>query len=785
MIIKKQYMKSKLILFFTFISSALFAQDYTQQWNEHFSYLSITGISTNQDLLLASSQNAFFQYKLDTEETKNTTTLNGLTGEKVSYFHYSEVYNLSVIGYENGLLEIVNEDNETITIVDIINKPNIPGTQKKINHIYEFNDVVYLSCDYGISVFNLENLEFGDTYFIGAAGNQIEVKQTTIIGNNLYAATTSEGIKITQHANPNIIDFSLWSTITTPGLTNWLSVVNFNDTLYAINNNSQIYSYNGSVFNSLFTYGLSQNIKDHRIKENKMLITTVDNVYLYDFPFTNIITVPYIANYNSGFTVATILNNDLFIGTENDGLFQFSITNGALKNNIKPNGPTENNIFSVTANNNKIWAVYGKHTLYLNPYPLDTKGFSIFENDLWNNTPYSDVFDAKSLKFTAINPFNENQVFISSYFSGLLEIENNIPTLLHNQTNSQLESLGPFLSPPNPGYIDIRIGKSIFDKDGVLWLTNAKVDTALKSYDPQNNVWQSFSLSSIITNPVQNENGFSDVEIDQNNNKWIGSAKHGLIGLSTNNGSTIIKNIDHLDGLPNNYVTTIAIDKDNNLWIGSVLGLRVLYNTANFFTTANPQAESIIILDNGIPKELLFGQQITDIEVDGANNKWIGTTDTGVFCLSPNGQKTIYHFTKDNSPIPSDIISDISIDPITGEVFLATPNGMVSFNSNITTGNKDLDNVYAFPNPVKPEHVKNNPDLKVTISGLKKDDKSNVKITDISGNLVFEAITSGGGTVEWDLTAFGKYKVSSGVYLVMITTADGSESTIEKIMVIR
>ena len=161
-------MKLKIILLFTFITNALFAQDYTQQWNEYFSYLSITGISTNQNQILASSQNAFFQYNLDNENTKNTTTLNGLTGEKISYYHYSEVYNLSVIGYENGLLEIVNEDNEAITVVDIINKPNIPGTQKKINHIYEYNDVVYLSCDYGISVYNLENLEFGDTYFIGS-----------------------------------------------------------------------------------------------------------------------------------------------------------------------------------------------------------------------------------------------------------------------------------------------------------------------------------------------------------------------------------------------------------------------------------------------------------------------------------------------------------------------------------------------------------------------------------------------------------------------------------------
>jgi len=773
-------MKSKLaVLLFLISSSISIAQNYTKQWDEYYSYLQIKGIAVNQDKIVASAENAFFSYDPSNQQEEHISTLEGMSGEKISSFYYSEVYNLSIVGYENGLLEIVNDEKETKTVTYIVNKPNIPDDKKTINHIYEHNGLVYLSCNYGVSVFNLDNLEFDDTYYLGAGGAQIQVNQSTIIGDYIYVATTTEGVKRALYADPNIIDFSLWSTITPTNLINWNTVVNFNDTLYAISNN-RIYSYDGATFTEQHNYA-PEIVVDHRVRENKMLVTTKDNVYLYDNPFVNNLTIGYLPEYNSKFTVATVVNNDVYVGTENDGLLHFA-TDGNLIDTIKPNGPTENAIFSVTANNNELWAVYGKHSTYFNPYPLDKKGYSHLINNEWNNTPFADVLDAKSLVKIAVNPFNENQVFISSFFSGLLEINDNTPTTLWNNTNSPIETLGLFLNPPNPNYIDLRVGASAFDNNGKLWFTQSLVDKALKSYDPQNNSWETISFSSVITNPASDEDGFSSIAIDQNNTKWIGSAKHGVIAVS-NDGA--VKNISDHNGLPREFATAVSIDKDNNLWIGTVQGLRVLYNTANFFSDPNPQAESIIILDDGIAKELLFGQWITDIETDGSNNKWVSTDDAGVFYFTPNGQKTIYHFTKDNSPLPTNNITDISIDKQTGKVYFVTPKGMVSFDSNITDGNDNLDDVYAFPNPVKPYHTQENPDLKVTIAGLKKDDKSNVKITDISGNLVFETTTKGGGTVQWDMTAFGKYKVASGVYIIMVTTEDGSETTTEKIMIIR
>jgi hypothetical protein len=182
-------------------------------------------------------------------------------------------------------------------------------------------------------------------------------------------------------------------------------------------------------------------------------------------------------------------------------------------------------------------------------------------------------------------------------------------------------------------------------------------------------------------------------------------------------------------------------------------------------------------VEDDLPQELLADQFITDIAVDGANNKWIGTADAGVFQFSPNGQQTLQRFTSANSPLPSNVINDIEINGTTGEVFIATSKGMVSFKGTSTKPNDNLQDVYVYPNPVRPGF-----DGTVKISGLTS--KANVKVTDIEGNLVYEEISEG-GTIEWDTTAFGKYKVASGVYMIFISTDDALDTTVKKVMIVR
>jgi ligand-binding sensor domain-containing protein len=420
---------------------------------------------------------------------------------------------------------------------------------------------------------------------------------------------------------------------------------------------------------------------------------------------------------------------------------------------------------------NVLWAVYGDYTADYNPYPLDSYGISKFNEKGWLNIPYEEVLGAQSMTRITVNPSNENEVYVSSFFSGLLKIENDEPKILYNQTNSGLESL-TFVG---PDYVDIRINGTAFDKSGNLWVTNSRIKNGLKVFK-SNGQWQSYAMDGILDSP--NDNNFGTIAIDKNGTKWLSTSEDGVIAFTeTNNKFKKITSGPDSGNLPISNVRVVAVDTRNQLWIGTTKGLRVLPNVSSFQSEEQMTANPIIILEDNLAQELLFEQFITDIAVDGANNKWIGTADSGLFLVSPNGQETKYHFTINNSPLPSNVINDVDINSATGEVFIATAKGMVSFKGVSTAANDDLSNAYVYPNPVRPEYQGT-----VKIAGLL--DRANVKITDIGGNLVYET-TSEGGTIEWDTTAFGKYKVASGVYMIFISAQDGVETKVKKVMIIR
>ena len=395
-----------------------------------------------------------------------------------------------------------------------------------------------------------------------------------------------------------------------------------------------------------------------------------------------------------------------------------------------------------------------------------------------------------NLNSISINPFNNNNVFISSFHGGLLEIENQEIIDLWDHLNSPLESI----EISGSDYTSVRISDTEFDDSGLLWILNSRIDSPLKSFDPNSGQWRSYDFTEIIPDGLNDELGFSDIEIGQLGTKWIGGLRSGLIGFNENSGSPLIKKIFDYEqsNMPAEYVRSLAVDNNNHLWIGTIEGLRVLYNTTNFFDS-NVVAQQIVILEDGIPKELLEQQFISDIEVDGANNKWVGTIGSGIFYFSQNGQQTIHHFTKNNSPLPSNNINDISIDQYNGTIYIGTDKGLVSYNTGGSATESNFQNAFVFPNPVRPSF--NMESEKIKIKGIT--DNVNIKITDIEGNLVAEAQSNinsrynnfnleiDGGTAFWNGKNLAGRLVSSGVYVVMLSELETFETKILKIMIIR
>ena len=763
-------MKNCFFLFLLFFSQIGFAQQ-NQNWKGYFSYNQINDISESSSKVYTAAENALFTKNLTSNDIQTINTVDGLSGQTISALYHSDTFNKTIVGYDNGLMIVINDiDGSMLNVVDIINK-NIPSNIKKINHFLEFNGIVYVSCDFGIVQYKLATLEFGDTYFIGPSGQEIKVYQTTIFNNDIYAVTQFNGIRKAAINNPNLNDFAQWQVFDN-GF--WNGLVTFNNQLIGMNTNTLIYKYNGTFFSQIGNLG--QTGLDIRATANYLITTSKNNVFIYNQSFNQIahIQSSQITSTPVTFTCATVINENIFIGTNENGLLTSSITSPTNFEFILPDGPLRNYLFAIDGSSSNLWAVYGGYPINYNPYlfigfELTTFGVSKFSETGWLNIPYSDVLGAKALSKTIVNPNNENQVFVSSYNNGLLKIENDIPVTLYNESNSSLTSLA------SPSSSNIRISSSNYDRSGNLWVTNSRVKNGLNVLKTSGQ-WQSYNMETILDNFLNND--YSKIVIDRSGTKWIASSQNGVIAFNetTNVFKKITEGADN-GNLPSRDVRAIAIDNRNQVWIGTNRGLRVLSSTGSYNSENQMKANSIIIEENDLAQELLFEQFITDIAVNGSNQKWIATADSGVFLFSSNGQETIYHFTKDNSPLPSNVVNDVEINATTGEVFFATEKGMVSFQGTATKPAENLQNVYVYPNPVRPEF-----EGTVKVAGLIS--KANIKITDIEGNLVYET-TSDGGTIEWDTTAFGKYKVASGVYMIFIAADDATETAVKKVMIIR
>lgn len=743
----------------------LFAQDFSKQWKGHYSYFKITDVYATEDKVYAAAENSVFIYDNVSKATQTISTVNGLSGETISTIYHSKNYNITAIGYENGLLEFLTDDNSVRTFVDIPNKPTIAPNEKRINHFFEYQDKLFVSTDFGIVEFNLERVEFGNTFFIGTGGSQIVVNAVNVLGDKIYAATDANGVFSANVSNPNLVDFNQWSVDVTGGF----SGINSFGNRLIVSEGATIRTLEQGVLNTVITAPSA--IKDFSVNNTSLGITLNNQTLIYNTNFEETGNIISTEEFTFGLNTSTISSSQVYLGTNKSGLIQYELndlTNGIA---ISPDGPLLNTPFSIDAKNERLWIAYGNHDLFFNPFPLESIGVSGLVNDEWVNIPYEQGVIPQSMCSVTINPNDIDQVFFCSFHEGLLEIKNNEVVTVYNSSNAGFVSL-------DDDQEAMRLNSAKFDQNGDMWLTSSIMDESLNRFSLEDKSVLKVSLGSLIPNPFSNL-GFGDLEIGDQGNIYVTSYNEGIIAYNTTtNRLQQLKGGQSGSNLPSNYTTAVAIDRNNQLWIGTFNGLRVVFNASSIFDQNNPIANEIIVLDDeNVAQELLFGQTINDIEVDGSNNKWIATASSGVFQLSPNGQETLNQFNTDNSPLPSNNVLDVSIDDSTGAVFMATEKGLLEFKGIATEPEENLENLAAFPNPVRP-----NFDGNVTITGLSS--KSNVKITDIEGNLVYETI-SDGGSVQWDTTAFGRHKVASGVYLIITTGEDQTDTNVTKLLIVR
>ena len=761
---KKQFVAPFIFSFITGFFS--YAQDFSGRWTAHYSYKETTDITASDVSVYTASGNAIVKYTIASGENQTITTVNGLSGDDISTVLYSKEKELLFIGYENGLIEIFDERTNDITsLVDIPNRAIIPEAERRINHFFEFDNLIYVSTNFGISELDTERLEFGDSFFVGPNNTRIPIAQLGVLDNFIYAASPSNGMLRADRNATDLIDSNRWQVIDTSG---FLGVQIVENKILGISVNNAIEEFDGTQF--VNRRGFSQTIVNSKVNQDRLIITTTGQTFVIN---TSDFSTQFTGAVDTQALSSSILVGDqVFIGTESSGIFEINSSTSDELENITPSGPEFNDGFKIqSAPNQEMWLFYGKYSLNYNPFfpRLLQRPINILNSDgKWEIIPLSDLDNTSSLIDVSFDPNEPGRAFVSSFQEGVLELKDRKLVQKYTDVSSDLDfGFGV------EGVV--RINETFVDSRGSLWLTIAATERALQQYEISDGQFQ--AATKVNLQETNSLNGFSNIVEDGQGNIYSGGLLSGLYAYNPKTEQVV--NIDAVGSGDSGEddVRTLIIDKNDQIWIGLQSGLRVINQAASVFENPNLDWQTIIIQEGSGPAQgLLFDQFIKDIEVDGANNKWIATT-SGLFYVSEDGQETLAQFDRNNSPLPTNDILDLSINEKNGAVFIVTGKGVLEYQGFATEANTTLADLRAFPNPVRPGFSRN-----VTIDGLTEG--ANIKITDIEGNLVFEEFSQG-GSVQWDTTAFGRHKVASGVYLILVTAEDQAETKVSKLMIIR
>ncbi|MPT33210.1 MAG: hypothetical protein E2600_16425 [Chryseobacterium sp.] len=738
----------KKILLFISVFITLISQAQSSKWSDLFSYNNVKVIREDGDRLVAATGSGIFYYYPSTGEIKKLSKANGLHEVKISAFDYNASTQTGIVGYENGSLDVITP-NGIFLIVDI---PLSANVNKRINHISINGDRAVISTGYGVSIFNISKREFGDTAFFSTGGNYEGVNSAVIKDNTVYVATNL-GLK-RHEINSTFAIYSEWNVSPNLVQTGTFKKVDAANIVAFATSNDVRYG-TGTSFSTISGFA---NVQDVRVTDSQIIVTDKTQVYIYG---TNGIRQK---TFDAGEDINTALlyNNNLFTGTLLSGIFN------EQKNSLKPDGPYNNQSYKLSLMNGQIWVSTGARSEYNQMQP-PYLGYYHYNGSNWVYPEFFRTNNQFNILDVVPNPSNPSEVFFCNYFfSG----QRGIYKMVDDQFVKQ------YIFNASQGVSDLPIGCTFDDKNNLMcsasWINGNVSGTGYYYYDR--------STDNFVVNNLRVSNG-GQKPMTKDGILYIPIPRiTGLIMYDYNNtiSSTSddrFKLLTNTNNIPEGGVVSTAIDKNDDLWIGTAIGLRVLSNPKSAILEDNPQTDNIIIEENGLAEELFRDANILQITADSGNQKWVSVDGGGVFYMSSNGDKTIYHFTKSNSPLPNDSVTDIQIDEKTGKVYFATIDGIMVYQGDVTEVTSNFGNVLVYPNPVVYAQYKGN----VRIRGLAS--KTNIRITDAAGNLVHSAVANG-GYFEWNLNNRRGVRVASGIYYVLMTNEDGTDTATAKIAVV-
>lgn len=725
------------------------------QWRTHMPYNNALSVASSDDEIFCATTGGLFKVDINTGELDKLSTIDGLAGTNTKFVVYDPQTKQFLVAYQNSNLDLIN-DQEIYHLPEIFDKTGLGN--KSINAITFDNGNAYLSCGFGIVVYDLNKREVKDTYYLG--NGSLEILNVAIINNSIFANAV-DGIYEANLDNPLLADASSWKkhdvSKAYPGGV-CTSLTAFNGNLYGLLGDG-IYRYKDNAWQ--ITPIFATNVTKLKTNNNLLLAIAPFRIISYNQQENIVENLSNLSAFDNVNDATIRPNNSLYLADGSRGLLMK--TNNQEFKSLIPNGPNSIHVSDLKyADDNLILSPGAVSTIYAPAYYND--GFSQFTKGAWqsysdkNNSAFTGIRDIVTSTFDA----NTKTIYLGSFVNGVLAFDASGDLKTYNQNNSTLQlTIG---DPTN-----IRVNGLAFDSKNNLWVTQYGVNKPLSVKNPDGQ-WTVFDFTADLPNPVTTVTGLL---IDNEDNKWLKLRSEGLlifdgsktrkIGFANNNGA-----------LPGTDVKALALDKDGAVWIGTDAGVAVAYNPSDLFVGANVEIPNLV--EGGFLKPLLADQNINCIAVDGANRKWVGTNN-GVWLFSPEGTKQIQFFNQENSPLLSNRVLSIAVTDESGEVFFGTASGIISYKGDATAPVAKMGKIIVYPNPVRPGYTGN-----IGIKGLAEN--ANVKITDINGVLVYET-TAKGGQATWNGKNFSNEMASSGVYLVLIVNKDGTDTAVAKILIVR
>lgn len=752
-------------------------------WRIHASYCDATYCKVIGDKIYVLASGALFSYDKEDGTVYTYDNLNDLSDTGIAIIEYCKKINALVIVYKNANIDILYSNDYVYNISDFKNKIL---SSKNINGIYIDDATAYISTSFGIVVLNLDNLEFTNTYNL-----KLNTYCSYVKDGYIYAGT-EDGI-YKGDIKDNLLDKSKWSRI------NSEKAVAINETegniLCVIEKKGAfILKEDNSGNGTIVTPAITQNNRPF-----KYLYKKDNSVYIGWENVLSIIKSPaqcntYTVTEGTGFLAA---DGDKFWNCKGiKGVVESRISGNTFtdgENYIKPNSPVRNYCEFMKFTDDGHLLIAGGTLNYFDQtfYPGTIMEYDC-NSETWYNFPEDNIKSITGVKYVNVcsvdeDPTEKGHYFAGSFGQGIYEFRDGELVSHYNHKNSPLQSPINEASPAAVNYI--RVPKVEFDSEGNLWIINTHVDKIIKVLK-KDGTWLSLDYKEIagyetVTDMFTDSRGWLWVVSMQGipgAGLFCAKTNNTLLDISDDETKTWFNNFTNQDGISYTVYNLYSVieDKDGQIWLGTDNGLFVIPDAKKFFNDGIFTQVKVPRNDgSGLADYLFNGAHISVIRIDGANRKWIGTKSNGVYLISADGLEMIHHFTKENSILPSDNISSIAIDGKSGEVFIGTSNGVVSFVSDATEPEPELveDAIHAYPNPVKASHSGN-----ITITGLTYD--CEVKIVDTAGYLINEGHSTG-GSYSWNGRNSKGEKVSSGVYYVLMYDENGDESVATKILVTR